>query len=553
MAVYGNVGPFDEENEKFEDYADRFTAFTEVNGIVDDKKTNLFLATVGPNAYRLVKNLCSPAEPKSKTLDELISLLKGHYAPEPIIIAERHKFWTAVQGDGEGIADFIVRLKKLSSTCEFGTFLEEALRDRLVSGLHKSMNKAQRTLFTVRNLTFKEAKDRCIAEELAAKATKEYTSLGEEVAVENKVTGRPRPKVQQERPDQVDFQYYGRPSCRCCGSDSHKSETCKFRQAVCHFCKKRGHIKYACKYGGNSGKTSLRKNRPTSVHTVEEEVSLCESEARSLPRPKSNKETFNTESDGEVFGIYNSKCAGPKPYIVKVNIGNVDVNMELDTGATFSTLSEILYKKQFGNFPLKDISVTLRSYTDTIVPVLGSICVPVTYKGNPTYNLDVLVVKGKKPALFGRDWLRYFNIDWQNIVCNQVLASEIKKIQVSEGCNVEFKELLKQNDVLFCNDNTGIREFTATLKLKPDVKPVFQKSRPVPYSISEKVEAAYDKLIKADVLYPRSNSRWASPVVHVQKTDGSIRVCGDYKAVNKLISFKMTFINFQIFLKCLPR
>ena len=56
--------------------------------------------------------------------------------------------------------------------------MEQALRDRSMSGLNKGMSKAQRTLLTVRNLTFKEAKDKCIAEELAAKATKEYVGLG---------------------------------------------------------------------------------------------------------------------------------------------------------------------------------------------------------------------------------------------------------------------------------------------------------------------------------------------------------------------------------------
>ena len=49
-----------------------------------------------------------------------------------------------------------------------------------------------------------------------------------------------------------------------------------------------------------------------------------------------------------------------------------------------------------------------------MVPVLGSICVPVIYRNNP-YKLDLLVVKGNKPALFGRDWLKHIKIDWENI------------------------------------------------------------------------------------------------------------------------------------------
>ena len=35
------------------------------------------------------------------------------------------------------MADFAAQLKKLSAHCEFGTFLDEALRDRFVCGLRK--------------------------------------------------------------------------------------------------------------------------------------------------------------------------------------------------------------------------------------------------------------------------------------------------------------------------------------------------------------------------------------------------------------------------------
>ena len=116
----------------------------------------------------------------------------------------------------------------------------------------------------------------------------------------------------------------------------------------------------------------------------------------------------------------------------------------------------------------------------------------------------------------------------------RVTASVEGKTHVSRSYSREFEILLKQNEMVFCNDNTGIKEFTASIKLKPNARPVYQKCRSVPYSLLEKVEEAYDKLVKAEILYPVSNSQWASPVVHVQKSDGSVGVCCDYKAVNEL-------------------
>ena len=37
------------------------------------------------------------------------------------------------------------------------------------------------------------------------------------------------------------------PKCYRCGGTNHKEGNCKFKQAVCHKCKKRGHIKRACR------------------------------------------------------------------------------------------------------------------------------------------------------------------------------------------------------------------------------------------------------------------------------------------------------------------
>ena len=91
--IIGNLRPFDERSEKFSNYADRFEAYVAANDI--DKKVNVFLAVSGPDAYKRLKNLCDPDNPNTKTFTRLTQLLQRHYEPAPIVIAERHKFWTA--------------------------------------------------------------------------------------------------------------------------------------------------------------------------------------------------------------------------------------------------------------------------------------------------------------------------------------------------------------------------------------------------------------------------------------------------------------------------
>ena len=142
-AVYGHVGPFDENTETFADYAGRYEAFMVANDIAEDRQVHVFLTVVGPQAFKLLKNhLCDPDNPSSKLYQDLKQILQAHYEPAPIVIAERHKFWTASQEENESVSDFVVRLKKLASTYSFGALsVEEALRDRLVSGLHSKMSR----------------------------------------------------------------------------------------------------------------------------------------------------------------------------------------------------------------------------------------------------------------------------------------------------------------------------------------------------------------------------------------------------------------------------
>ena len=103
----------------------------------------------------------------TKTFTRLSQLLQEHFEPTPTVIAERHKFWTVSQEEGESVSEFVVRLKKLASTWSFGAFLSQALRDRLGSGLHPKISRTQRHLLSIKEWTYSMAHDKCIVDEMA--------------------------------------------------------------------------------------------------------------------------------------------------------------------------------------------------------------------------------------------------------------------------------------------------------------------------------------------------------------------------------------------------
>ena len=69
----------------------------------------------------------------------------------------------------------------------------------------------------------------------------------------------------------------------------------------------------------------------------------------------------------------------------------------------------------------------------------------------------------------------------------------------SEAFLPELNTLLEKKKCLFSNIGSGIKGFTGTLTLKQDVKPVFQKDRPVPYSLVSQVQKEYDRLVEANI------------------------------------------------------
>ena len=80
-----------------------------------------------------------------------MDLLIGHYRPKTIEIAERFKFFKRTQGDNECIADFIVELKRLAKTCNFGNYFDTTIRDQFVCGLRDK--KCQQELLGISELT----------------------------------------------------------------------------------------------------------------------------------------------------------------------------------------------------------------------------------------------------------------------------------------------------------------------------------------------------------------------------------------------------------------
>ena len=96
--------------------------------MADDKKVAVFLSVIGRKTYSLLGDLIAPDLSQTKSFAELTD------EPKPILIAEQFHFHWGNQALGESIAKYCAELRRLSTHCELGTYLDQALRNHLVCG-----------------------------------------------------------------------------------------------------------------------------------------------------------------------------------------------------------------------------------------------------------------------------------------------------------------------------------------------------------------------------------------------------------------------------------
>ena len=166
--MIGTITEFDPAVETIGAYLERLEMFFIVNTVANDKKVAMLGTLLGAKNYSLLRSLVAPDNPKDKTYDELVEKLRSHFEPKPLVIAERFNFYRRVQATGETVADFVAALRQLSAKCEFGTFLDQAIRDKFVCGLRSEA--IQRKLLTEDGLTTARAVE--IAQGMESATTK---------------------------------------------------------------------------------------------------------------------------------------------------------------------------------------------------------------------------------------------------------------------------------------------------------------------------------------------------------------------------------------------
>ncbi|XP_036815479.1 uncharacterized protein LOC118943635 [Oncorhynchus mykiss] len=498
MASIGKIDVFDDTQENWATYIERLEQYFIANDIADNKRVPALLSLIGPKTYSLLRDLTAPLKPSNKTFTEIVEILQNHLSPKPLLIAERFRFHKRDQNEGEGVSTYVAVLKKLSEHCQLGENLNDTLRDRFVCGLkHEHI---QKRLLTESELTFAKAVEIAVAMEIATKdafelQSKRSTDLSQ-ISLHKFSRSRQRPRVAEK--------------CNRCDRDGHKAEDCRFKDEICHKCSRRGHIQRAC------------KAKFSHISKTEKIKGLVNTLA----------ENSGSDSDERLIGTMAlNTVTSPSSSIIWVtpDIKGKPLKMELDTGSAVSIISTTVYNEHFKAIKLKNTNVLLKTYSGERLSPMGALQVRVHY-GGQTQQLQLYVVPGTGPPLFGREWLSKIKLNWCDLKMLHTFQSKEK------GTDQTLEHLRKKYNTVFSDQMGTVKGFTAKLVLRDDATPKFCKARSVPYSLRPKVEAEIDRLQDTGILTKVDRSEWATPIVPIVKKDGSVRMCGDFEVtVNSML------------------
>ena len=110
---------------------------------------------------------------------------------------------------------------------------------------------------------------------------------------------------------------------------------------------------------------------------------------------------------------------------------------------------------------------------------------------------------------------------------------------VAESCNTvgcPFVESLKAKFPGVFSGVGRLKNYQFKLHIDPQVTPVVQKMRRIPFSLKDKVTAKVNELLENDIIERVERpTTWISPVVVAPKPLGDIRLCVDMRRANEAI------------------
>lgn len=527
MAV-GKIKEFDVDSGNWTLYCGRVEMYFRANAIKEELKLPTLISLVGDNVYELMVNLCNPKKPTDLTYEELINIVREHLQPKPSIMAERYRFRQRRQENGESIVQYIALLKKLSKDCDFKDTLNDNLRDQFVCGVSSEL--IRQRLFSEPELTYAKAltlataleaaeRDAAAVDSTAASSSGTATSTSAVHALRATAGRGGRLHNSTRNATAAAYTSAGRTrGCKACGGQ-HQWDGCRYKNFVCSSCRNKGHLRRVCPHKDT---TRANEGLPTGDRRSGGVDGRYQASTHYV-QPGGDSEDTSSEPELEE-PLFQMALGDYKPVSLLLTVNGRKLRMEVDTGSPGSCISKKTFESLFSDVQLEKSKYVFLFYDGkSKVRPLGVIKAKVNFNGQEKV-LDLFVVDTAVTTLIGRQWLAELGIQIP-ILQPSKISNNFKIEPVSDV----LRGMLDRYKGIWSG---GLGRYTggcATLKVREGAAPVFHRARPVPYALRERVDAELDAMLRDGVIEPVDCSDWATPLVLVNKSDGELRLCADFK------------------------
>ncbi|GAU42762.1 hypothetical protein TSUD_239250 [Trifolium subterraneum] len=327
--------------------------------------------------------------------------------------------------------------------------------------------------------------------------------------------------------------------CYRCGKIGHRSFECKKEKEVCYNCGKEGHKSRECK-----------ATTPTCYN--------CGEEGHKSPECKKPKKVT-----GKVFAL-NGEGADQVDNLIRGTcfIHDTPLIAIIDTGATHSFISMDCMKRL--NIPVYEMSSCMNIET----PASGSVITRLVCRNclvsvfGRHFGMDLVCIPlSGIDVILGMNWLVFNQVHINCCEKTVIFPKSEESLSLMKG--EELKESLNDHGELFMvfgslkleggikleelpvvsefsdvfpediSDLPPEREVEFSIDLVPGTSPISMAPYRMSASELNELKKQLEELLEKKFIRP-SVSPWGAPVLLVKKKEGSMRLCIDYRQLNKI-------------------